>query len=91
MGFRESNAAHQRTAERSHALEEELHNTRKVADTLRAESAALEGQVKFPKGYKLVLPCLWCLSGGHGGAWSGALYKMYVYVKTFEVGVAPSL
>lgn len=45
MAFQESNAAHQRTAERSHALEEELQNTRNLVDTLRAESAALEGQV----------------------------------------------
>eukprot|EP00903_Cladosiphon_okamuranus_P007670 g7438.t1 len=44
-GFQESNAAHQRTAERSQAFEEELHNTRQMVDTLRAESATLKGQV----------------------------------------------
>lgn len=61
MGFRESNAAHQRTAERSHALEEELHDTRKLVDTLTAESAALEGQVwistKVFTGYLAVGVC----------------------------------
>lgn len=44
-GFQESNAAHQRTAERSQAFEEELHNTREVVDALRAESGALKAQV----------------------------------------------
>ncbi|CAM9123728.1 unnamed protein product [Ectocarpus fasciculatus] len=45
MGFQESNAAHQRTAEQSHALEEELYNTRKVVESLRAESAAFKAKV----------------------------------------------
>ncbi|CBJ25593.1 Myosin, heavy chain 10, non-muscle [Ectocarpus siliculosus] len=45
MGFQESNAAHQRTAEQSHALEEELYNTRTVVESLRAESAALKAKV----------------------------------------------
>eukprot|EP00752_Nemacystus_decipiens_P016541 g14784.t1 len=44
-GFQESNAAHQRTAERSQAFEEELHNTRQLVDGLRAESATLQAQV----------------------------------------------
>lgn len=45
MGFRESNEAHQRTAERCNALEQELHTTRKTADSSRAEAAGLRGQV----------------------------------------------
>ncbi|CAN0402680.1 unnamed protein product, partial [Ectocarpus sp. 12 AP-2014] len=45
MGFQESNAAHQRTAEQSHALEEELDSTRTVVESLRAESAALKAKV----------------------------------------------
>ncbi|CAM9435559.1 unnamed protein product [Ectocarpus sp. 4 AP-2014] len=45
MGFQESNAAHQRTAEQSHALEEELYNTRTVVESLRAKSAALKAKV----------------------------------------------
>ncbi|CAM9418029.1 unnamed protein product [Scytosiphon promiscuus] len=45
MGFQESNAAHQRTAERSHAFEQELHKTRQMVEELRAESTALQGQV----------------------------------------------
>lgn len=48
-GFQESNAAHQRTAERSQAFEEELHNTRQVVDTMRAESATLKGQVSVSR------------------------------------------
>lgn len=48
MGFQESNAAHQRTAEQSHALEEELYNTRKVVESLRAESAAFKAKVNLP-------------------------------------------
>lgn len=48
-GFQESNAAHQRTAERSQAFEEELHNTRQLVDALRAESAALKGQVSVSR------------------------------------------
>lgn len=48
-GFQESNAAHQRTAERSQAFEEELHNTRQVVDALRAESATLKGQVSVSR------------------------------------------
>lgn len=49
MGFQESNSAHQRTAERSHAFEQELHKTRQVVEELRAESTALKGQVMFSK------------------------------------------
>lgn len=45
MGFRESNEAHQRTAERCHALEQELHTTKQTADSSRAETAGLRGQV----------------------------------------------
>ncbi|CAB1119443.1 unnamed protein product [Ectocarpus sp. CCAP 1310/34] len=45
MGFQESNAAHQRTAEQSHALEEELYNARTLVESLRAESAALKAKV----------------------------------------------
>ncbi|CAN0287984.1 unnamed protein product, partial [Ectocarpus sp. 8 AP-2014] len=45
MGFQESNAAHQRTAEQSHALEEKLSHTRTVVESLRAESAALKAKV----------------------------------------------
>ena len=46
MGFQESNAAHQRTAERSHAVEQELYKTRKTVDSLRTEAAVLKEQVK---------------------------------------------
>ena len=46
MGFQESNAAHQRTAERSHAVEQELYKTRKTVDDLRTEAAVLREQVQ---------------------------------------------
>lgn len=52
MGFQESNAAHQRTAEQSHALEEELYNTRTVVESLRAESAALKAKVNLPTDHQ---------------------------------------
>lgn len=47
MGFQESNAAHQRTAERSHVFEQELYKTRQTVDSLRTEAAALREQVQF--------------------------------------------
>lgn len=55
-GFQESNEAHQRTAERSQAFEEELHNTRQVVDTLRAESATLKGQVSVSSDRQVSSP-----------------------------------
>lgn len=47
MGFQESNAAHQRTAERSHVFEQELYKARKTVDSLRTEAAVLREQVKL--------------------------------------------
>lgn len=48
-GFEESNNAHQRTAERGHAFEQELSVTQRKADNLVAEGSALRGQVSMEK------------------------------------------
>lgn len=63
-GFQESNAAHQRTAERSQAFEEELYNTRQVVDTVRSESATLKGQVSVSRDRQVSL-FRWPLFGEH--------------------------
>ncbi|CAN0051172.1 unnamed protein product, partial [Laminaria digitata] len=49
MGFQESNAAHQRTAERSHVVEQELYKTRKTVERLRTEAAGLREQASVEK------------------------------------------
>lgn len=45
MGYRESNEAHQRTAERVSELRRELLLAREATENLKAEKSALLGQV----------------------------------------------
>lgn len=44
--LRESNEAHQRTAERSHGLEQQVHMTQQAVDSLKAEKSSLIEQVR---------------------------------------------
>lgn len=58
MGFRESNEAHQRTAERNQACEEELRKAKEALDNLKTEKLALLEQVRFAARPYACLPLL---------------------------------
>lgn len=47
IGYRESNEAHQRTAERAQGIEQALRVAREAADGLKAEKSSLLGQVRL--------------------------------------------